>query len=118
MYLSGLSYVPTEETTGAKRFSRKVEDFTCSKCGATVKGAGFTDHCPHCLWSKHVDINPGDRRSKCHGLMRPIKIVYDRQNYIIYYRCMKCALARHITAAPEDYDAVQEWLSENQQIKT
>ncbi|MFA6992594.1 MAG: RNHCP domain-containing protein, partial [Candidatus Gracilibacteria bacterium] len=40
-----------------KRFSRTIEDFVCEKCGAKVKGDGYTNHCPKCLWSKHVDIN-------------------------------------------------------------
>ena len=42
-------------------FTRKVEDFTCEHCGREVHGNGYTNHCPHCLHSKHVDVNPGDR---------------------------------------------------------
>lgn len=50
-----------------KKFQRQIEDFVCEKCGKEVKGDGYTDHCPRCLRSKHVDVNPGDRRSKCNG---------------------------------------------------
>ena len=57
-----------------KRFSRRTEDFTCEHCGTKVKGNGYTNHCPQCLYSKHVDINPGDRLSDCGGLMEPIDI--------------------------------------------
>lgn len=104
--------------SAGRRFSRKVEDFTCARCGAKVAGRGFTDHCPECLWGMHVDINPGDRLSQCHGLMRPISIAFDRKNYIISYRCMKCAVVKRVIASPEDSRAVEKWLSENQQIKT
>jgi len=45
-----------------KKFQKRIENFTCEKCGLFVKGTGYTDHCPNCLWSKHMDINPGDRK--------------------------------------------------------
>jgi hypothetical protein len=55
----------------AKKFTRRIEDFLCGNCGATVTGDGYTNHCPACLWSQHVDINPGDRAAACGALMRP-----------------------------------------------
>jgi len=39
-----------------RKFSKKVENFTCEACGNKVKGSGYTDHCPNCLYSKHVDV--------------------------------------------------------------
>ena len=38
------------------------EDFICENCGKDVEKSSYTarDHCPYCLYSKHVDINPGD----------------------------------------------------------
>ena len=46
-----------------KRFKMIDEDYICDVCGDEVKALGYTarDHCPNCLASKHVDINPGDR---------------------------------------------------------
>lgn len=44
-----------------KHFTKTVEDFICAHCGTHVRGNGYTNHCPECLWSKHVDNNPGDR---------------------------------------------------------
>lgn len=38
-----------------KNFTRVIEDFICENCGTEVKGNGYTNHCPKCLWSKHVD---------------------------------------------------------------
>jgi hypothetical protein len=55
-----------------KKFTKRIEDFTCEVCGAKVKGTGFTDHCPQCLVTgKHVDVFPGDRKAACGGLMKP-----------------------------------------------
>ena len=38
------------------------DNFICEKCKQYVFKLGYTarDHCNHCLYSKHVDINPGD----------------------------------------------------------
>ena len=69
----------------AKRFQRKIEDFVCANCGAKIKGNGYTNHCPACLWSKHVDINPGDRASVCGGLMKPIDIELKKGKYVLLY---------------------------------
>ena len=54
-----------------KRFSRLIEDFICEHCNNPVKGNGYTNHCPYCLYSKHVDEDPGDRAATCHGIMEP-----------------------------------------------
>jgi len=85
-----------------KKFQKRVEDFICEKCGAKVKGTGYTDHCPNCLWSKHVDINPGDRKANCGGLMEPIGVEVKKGKYIIHYRCQKCGYRFKVKAAPED----------------
>ena len=58
-----------------KKFQRTKEDFTCEKCNLVVNGSGYTNHCPRCLWSKHVDVNPGDRQATCQGFMEPVCLV-------------------------------------------
>ena len=65
-----------------KRFSKCVEDFTCEECGSPIEGNGYTNHCPNCLYSKHVDINPGDRKSTCGGIMAPIRVLSVRESVI------------------------------------
>jgi hypothetical protein len=89
-----------------KKFSRNKEDFKCKHCGYIAKGTGYTNHCPKCLWSMHVDINPGDRKEKCRGMMEPIKIEYKRGEYILIHRCLKCHAIRKNTASPNDYPAI------------
>ena len=74
-----------------KNFIRKKENFVCQKCGFEVIGDGYTDHCQKCLWGKHVDEEiPGDRASECRGLMEPIRVMYEKGEYKIEYRCIKC----------------------------
>ena len=74
----------------SKKFIKNKENFICQNCGTFVAGNGYTNHCPHCLFSKHVDINPGDRASDCGGLMEPIGIVNKNGKTQIIHRCLKC----------------------------
>ena len=85
-----------------KLFQKNVEDFTCEKCGEKVIGNGYTNHCPKCLWSKHVDINPGDRAANCGGMMRPIKVDVERGEYMLTYACEKCGFVRRKKAEKND----------------
>ncbi len=74
-----------------RQFSRRIEDFDCLFCGRFVPGNGYTNHCPHCLHSRHVDVNPGDRAARCGGLMVPVRIRQDRKKGMtILHRCESC----------------------------
>lgn len=88
--------------TSAKRFTRTKEDFACAKCGETVIGNGYTNHCPACLWSRHVDINPGDRAEKCKGMMEPIGLLVTGSKQRIKYRCQTCGTERTFDTAQND----------------
>jgi len=85
-----------------KRFTKRIEDFTCKICGEKVKGRGYTDHCPYCLFSQHVDVFPGDRQAACGGLMTPIGITKRKGKEQILYRCQQCGYQRFNKVAPED----------------
>jgi rubrerythrin len=74
-----------------KKFQKRIEDFTCQNCGKEVRGDGFTNHCPECFFSLHVDIFPGDRLESCHGKMEPVDIESGKGGkYIIIHKCQKC----------------------------
>ena len=77
-----------------KKFTKKVENFVCENCGQSVIGNGYTNHCPFCLYSKHVDINPGDRSCNCGGLMKPIEIQQKNGEFVILHKCTKCGFER------------------------
>ncbi len=92
-------------------FTRTVEDFDCAHCGATVTGDGYTNHCPRCLWSRHVDIDPGDRASDCGGAMEPVAAGVRRDSWFLMHRCTRCGFVRrNRTAARDDRDAVRALL--------
>ena len=94
-----------------KQFTMRDENFICENCHKEVKKLGYTarDHCPYCLYSKHVDINPGDRQNSCQGLLKPIGIEKFKDTYKIIYKCSKCnKIRKNIMAADDDMDKIIE----------
>jgi len=78
----------------------KTDGFTCIRCRQFVEqraaGTRHRNHCPYCLWSRHLDEQPGDRRSPCRAPMEPIGIeVREDGEWAILYRCTGC---KHINA--------------------
>lgn len=72
-----------------------LETFFCANCGKEIhpEGAGSNhrNHCPHCLYSLHVDEEAGDRKASCHGKMEPIAVVArDDGDWSILHRCLRC----------------------------
>ena len=89
------------------KFQRRIEDFMCGFCGEQVKGSGYTNHCPKCLWSKHVDVNPGDRAENCCGMMEPMSVEGTSPEYAILHRCARCGVERrNKVEATDDMTAV------------
>jgi hypothetical protein len=85
--LSGELRVVSHSTKKMKQFTRTIEDFVCEHCETKIAGDGFTNHCSNCLYSKHVDVNPGDRANLCLGLMAPVDFsLIDG----IKHRCLVC----------------------------
>ena len=84
------------------QFTKKVENFTCVVCGTEVKGNGYTNHCPECLSSLHVDINPGDRACECHGVMLAEKLEHKNGHDYIVHKCVKCGHVRRNKTSPND----------------
>lgn len=96
-------------------FKRTTENFKCEKCGNEVMGDGYTNHCSECLWSKHVDVFPGDREEKCRGLMEPIRIEKKGKEYIIIHKCVRCGVEKPNKAVKEDnFQMLVQISSENQ----
>lgn len=89
------------------RLIKHHEDFTCEHCGAEVKAttSGCTrNHCPICLYSKHVDdTNPGDRASDCGGLMKPMDVVNDKKKgEMLIQVCQECGHVMRNRIADDD----------------
>jgi len=97
-----------------KKFTMIDEDFTCDVCKKKVKKLGYTarDHCPYCLFSKHVDVNPGDRSEDCHGVLKPVAIENYKKGYKIVYRCQKCnQIRKNVMAKDDNMDLIIEIMS-------
>ena len=82
--------------------------FTCKVCGrlCTPENAGsqHRNHCPNCLSSLHVDVEPGDRASDCGGIMEPVAVWVRRDGeWAVIHRCRRCgALHSNRTAADDN----------------
>ena len=87
-----------------KKFRELDEEFICENCHKKVQPLEYSsrDHCPHCLYSKHVDINPGDRANSCKGLLKPIGIEKYRDTFKIIYQCEKCKIIHKNIMAKDD----------------
>ena len=97
----------------SKRFSKNDNGFICQACGKEVLPLGYSsrNHCPFCLCSLHVDLNPGDRANECRGILRPKQVIPDaRRGFIIIHKCDRCgATVRNRSAheakiQPDDLD--------------
>lgn len=68
--------------------------FICGNCYEEVHpvtNGSYRNHCPFCLYSRHLDIKPGDRKNPCRGLMRPRRLIYKRhKGWQIVHLCTLC----------------------------
>lgn len=92
-----------------KNFTVRDEEFICENCHKKVEKLYYTsrDHCPYCLYSKHVDIMPGDRQNNCEGLLEPIGIEKFKNTYKIIYKCTKCHKThKNVMAKDDNFDLI------------
>ena len=98
-----------------KKFNMINESFVCENCLKKVPISDYTarDHCPFCLYSKHLDINPGDRMANCNGVLKPIDIEKGKKDtYKIIYKCEKCGMIKkNKTANDDDFNKILEIMS-------
>jgi hypothetical protein len=68
-----------------KREEKEESNFRCEHCSQLITDAGYVgthhrNHCPSCLWSKHVDKEKsGDRLSTCNSMMKPVGITFKQE---------------------------------------
>jgi DNA-directed RNA polymerase subunit RPC12/RpoP len=76
-------------------FIMKNESFVCDNCKQEVArhpSGSARNHCPFCLYSKHLDKEfPGDRASTCYGTMKPIWKDHKKNKWwMIEHECQLC----------------------------
>lgn len=94
--------------------------FICKHCKLPVSSALFLsgvhnrNHCPYCLWSRHLDLYAaGDRLSACKSLMQPIGLTLKitRKRYgsvlgelMLIHVCIECqSISINRIAADDDF---------------
>ena len=84
-----------------KLFRKNDSGFVCVECGRIVPPLGYSsrNHCPYCLCSLHIDINPGDRANGCGGVMDAVSAAPSRNGFVITHRCRKCGAVRRCRSA-------------------
>jgi len=88
--------------------ARKTENtsFVCLNCNKNVteiKKGTIRNHCPFCLFSLHLDIEPGDRASDCGGIMRPKSVImHSKKGWQIVHQCDVCGHKQPNRKADDD----------------
>jgi len=104
--LSRDQHTPTYRRTHAR--DRGPDSFRCRRCRLDVPmaapGTQHRNHCPNCLWSRHVDDDvPGDRAADCSGSMEPISVsVRDDGEWALVHRCTACSIVHVNRIAGDD----------------
>lgn len=68
-----------------KKIVKKRREFRCFHCGNLIPtsqniGTKHRNHCPFCLWSKHLDFKkPGDRKAQCKAGMKPLGLTFKKE---------------------------------------
>lgn len=66
-------------------------------------GTAHRNHCPNCLWSRHLDDTPGDRAAECGSSMEPIAIcVRNDGEWVLIHRCTGCGVLHLNRTAGDD----------------
>ena len=67
-------------------------------------GTAHRNHCPSCLWSRHLDSDtPGDRAADCGASMEPIAVcVRGDGEWVLVHRCGACDALRLNRTAGDD----------------
>ncbi len=94
--------------TREPRFRTKRDEFRCRHCrmfvGLLPSGGSHRNHCPYCLYSRHVDLKtPGDRASDCGASMAPVgAFARAKGEQAVVHRCLGCGFERHCRVAADD----------------
>jgi hypothetical protein len=70
-------------------------------------GTRHRNHCPLCLWSRHVDRKSGDRAADCGARMEPIAVwVQPGGEWALVHRCVHCQALKSNRIAGDDNEFV------------
>ena len=103
---------------GRKRLRQvRADTFRCQHCSADVPmdavGSTQRNHCPYCLWSRHVDESVGDRKATCQTSMEPVAISLKGDGEVtIVHACCGCdKVGRNRISADDDEQLILKLVS-------
>lgn len=103
---------------------RRDGDFKCAHCrhyvsaASILSGVNNRNHCPYCLWSRHLDLSTaGDRLAACKAPMQPVGLTLKRTRkkygkvkggeLMLIHLCVECGKASiNRIAADDDVETV------------
>jgi hypothetical protein len=91
--------------------------FRCAHCKRFVvingiMGTVNRNHCNMCLWSKHVDVEKGDRQSQCNAGMEPIGLTFKHEGMnrvgeiMLIHACTHCSRISINRIARDDLESM------------
>ncbi len=100
-------------------FKDTFGEFRCIHCRHIISvdinfsGVNNRNHCPYCLWSRHLDWREaGDRLSACTGPMQPVGLAVKRTRkkygnekqgeLMLVHRCVECGKVSANRIAADD----------------
>ncbi len=97
--------------------------FRCVHCKNEISidavGTKHRNHCPVCLWSRHVDNSIGDRKSNCLASIRPLGLSLKENGgeIMIVHWCVKChKISRNRIAADDNTTSILDLLKSSLDI--
>jgi ribosome biogenesis GTPase / thiamine phosphate phosphatase len=93
------------DNTPGRSVSEK--SFICGHCKrpvpAVAPGARPRSHCPHCLWSLHVESDEIESASQCRGQMEPVGVSTQAGGeWSLVHHCRQCHATQVNTIAVDD----------------
>lgn len=120
-----------DEDRGSFSLAKKLEaakrskaSFRCTNCGELIpgnaSGSDHRNHCPACLYSKHVDAAVGNRLgSSCNGRMMPVALrISEKGDIQIQHRCLRCSKEGwNRISADDNFDTLNKLVGNNENLK-
>lgn len=115
------------------RYDTITSDFKCKHCRQYVStdpllsGVNNRNHCPYCLWSRHLDLyKAGDRLAACKAEMKPVALTFKRTNkkygkmqgeLMLVHLCTDCgSVSINRSAADDDAETILAIFENSQRL--
>ncbi len=123
-----------QKKTNKVKSKNQENVFSCGNCRRPIRSSGLIgtkhrNHCPFCLWSRHLDsCQPGDRKAECQARMEPIGLTFKHEGVdkygklrqgelMIIHKCLGCGkLSINRIAGDDQPEAILNLLKKSQKL--